>query len=198
MDLPKRGQRYTPEEYYRLERAAEFKSDYYQGAISAMSGGTIRHSLITANLVGEIGQRLKGKPCTVFESNLRMRIKATGLRTYPDASVYRDPPERDAEDSAGETLTNPTVLFEVLSKSTEAYDRGLKSENYRRIESLRAYVLVSQNAPHAEVYERQADARWLLNEARGLDAVLTIAAIGVELRLEDLYYRVDFNAPDGD
>ena len=90
------------------------------------------------------------------------------------------------------------MWFEVLSKSTEAYDRGLKAENYRRIESLRAYVLVSQPAPHAEVYERQPDGRWLLNEARGLEAVLAIAAIGVDLRLEDVYYRVDFNAPDGD
>jgi Uma2 family endonuclease len=208
MGLSKRGQRYTPEEYYRLERAAQFKSDYYRGEIFTVPNtpeegdvgarGTIQHSLITANLVGEVGQSLKGKPCTVLESNLRLKIKATGLRTYPDASVYCEPPERDDEDSAAETLTNPTVVFEVLSKSTEAYDRGLKAENYRRIESLRAYVLVSQHKPHAEVYERQPDGTWNLREASGPEAVLKIAAIGVELRLEDVYYRVDFNAPDGD
>ncbi|MDB5353838.1 MAG: hypothetical protein JWN24_291 [Phycisphaerales bacterium] len=198
MGLPKPVQRYTPEEYYRLERAAQYKSDYYRGEIFAMSGGTARHSLIIMNIGGNLYPQLKGTPCTAYESNIRLKVKATELRTYPDVNIYCGPLERDEEDPNGETYTNPTVLFEVLSKSTEAYDRGLKAENYRRIESLRAYVLVSQHKPHAEVYERQPDGTWNLREASGPEAVLKIAAIGVELRLEDVYYRVDFNAPDGD
>jgi Uma2 family endonuclease len=196
MALPQPVKRFTPQEYYRMERDAAYKSDYYDGEIFAMSGGSIRHSLISANVVGELRQRLKGNPCTVFESNLRVKVKATGLRTYPDASVFCDPPERDEEDPNGETLTNPTVLVEVLSESTERYDRGLKSANYRRIESLRAYVLVSQDAPHAEVFERQADGSWLLREARGLQATLSIRPVGVDLPMTEVYDRVDFSAAE--
>jgi Uma2 family endonuclease len=186
--------RYTPQEYYRLERAAHYKSDYYNGEIFDMSGGTIRHSLITANIVGELRQHLKGKPCTAYESNLRLVVKATGLRCYPDASVYCQPLEPDDEDSSGETVINPTVLFEVLSKSTEGYDRGFKSRNYRQIKSLRAYAMVSQEMPHVEIYVRQQDGSWLLSDARGLDGVLQISAIDVELPLAEIYHRVDFTA----
>src|SRR3954467_5527896 len=101
--------RFTPAEYYRLEREATYKSDYYKGEIFAMSGGTSRHSLICANLTRELGNRLKGTPCATYEANLRVKIKSTGLRTYPDASVFCSPLERDDEDSLGETCTNPTV-----------------------------------------------------------------------------------------
>ena len=137
--------RSTPAEYYRLEREAEYKSDYYQGEIFAMAGGTIRHSTICNNLGGELRNRLKGTPCRAYESNLRLKVLATGLRTYPDVSIYCSPLERDPEDPFAETLTNPTALFEVLSPSTEAYDRGLKAGNYRTISSLQAYILISQD-----------------------------------------------------
>jgi Uma2 family endonuclease len=190
--------RYTPQEYYVLERAATYKSDYYDGEIFDRSGGTITHSLINANVIGELWKRLKGKPCVPYESNLRLRIKATGLRCYPDASAYCDPLERDEEDSSGETVTNPTVLFEVLSPSTEAYDRGFKSESYRRIESLRAYVLVSQDVPQAEVYQRQMDGSWSLRDVRGLDGVLSLSPVGVELPLAEVYERVDFTASESE
>ena len=170
MGLPQRVKRYTPQEYYRIERAAAYKSDYYDGEIFDMSGGRLSTVGISINIAGELRQRLKGKPCVPYESNLRLRVVATGLRCYPDASVYCGPMERDEEDSAGETVTNPTVLFEVLSKSTEAYDRGFKSEKYRQIESLKAYVLVSQTAAHAEVYQRLPDGSWCLPTPAGLMA----------------------------
>jgi Uma2 family endonuclease len=195
MGLPQPVKRFTPAEYYRLEREAQYKSDYYDGEIFAMSGGTSKHSLICTNISGELRHRLKGKPCVAYESNLRLRIKATGLRTYPDVSVYCGALEHDDEDSGGETVTNPTVLFEVLSKTTEGYDRGFKAENYRQIESLRAYLLVSQNSAHVETYERQPDGSWLLREARGLNAMLAIPAIGIELPLAEIYDRVDFSTP---
>src|SRR5258706_1201652 len=169
MSLPPR-KRYTPQEYYALEREATYKSDYYDGEIAAMAGGTIAHSLICSNLVREVGNRLKGGPCVAYESNLRLKVRATGLRCYPDVSVFCGALERDPEDPKLETVTNPTVLIEVLSESTEAYDRGFKADNYRRIESLRAYVLVSQTSPHVEVYERPAGGAWLLGGAKGLGA----------------------------
>ena len=196
MGLPKPIKRYTPQEYYDLERTATYKSDFYDGEIFAMAGGSKKHSLIVMNIGGELRQRLKGKPCTAYESNLRLKAKSTGLRSYPDVSVYCEPLEKAEEDRDGETFTNPTVLFEVLSPSTEGYDRGLKSESYRRIESLKAYVLVSQDSPHAEIYERQADGSWMLRDVRGMESTLAIRPIGVELPLKEVYDRVDFTVEE--
>ncbi len=191
MGVPKPIKFYTPQEYYDLEKAAAFKSDYYDGEIFAMAGGTSRHSRISANLSREVGNQLKGTPCTDYDSNLRLCIKATGLRIYPDLSIYCGPLERDEEDRDAETCTNPTVLFEVLSKSTEGYDRGVKAESFRQIKSLQAYIFVSQVAPHVEIYERQKDGSWRLDEVRGLSAVLNIAAINVRLPLSEIYDRVE-------
>lgn len=198
MTLPPRVKRYTPQEYYRLERDAEFKSDYYEGEIFpvgevlAMAGGTAEHSLICGNLIREVGNRLKGGPCTVYESNLRLKIIATGLRTYPDMNVYCEKLLRDEEDEDGETYLNPTVLFEVLSKTTEAYDRGFKADCYRQVPSLRAYGLVSQTAPHIELFERQPDGLWALREAKGLESILSIPPLRIELPLAEVYARVEF------
>src|SRR5258708_7634138 len=110
MTVPQRIRRYTPEEYYRLEHDAESKSDYYNGEIFAMAGGTERHSLISSNFVREMGNRLKRSPCRVYESNLRLKVATTGLRCYPDVSIYCQPLEVDAEDPYGQTYTYPTVL----------------------------------------------------------------------------------------
>ena len=195
MAVPVKKHRMTVEEYYRQERAAEFKSDYYDGEIFAMSGGTIRHSQITSNLVREVGIRLKGTPCRTLESNLRLSIQKTGLRCYPDMSVYCGPFEKDPEDSSGETVTNPTVIFEVLSQSTEAYDRGVKSNNYRQIKSLQAYALVSQTNPQVEVFFRQPDNSWLLRDFKESD-ILSIPAIKLELLLNEIYTDVELSGSD--
>jgi Uma2 family endonuclease len=184
--------RYTPQEYYRLERDSEIRHEYYDGEIFAMSGGTDEHSLIVVNIIGELRQRLKGKPCKPRDPNMRLKVKATGLRTYPDVSVYCGELEFDTEHEAADTATIPTVLFEVLSRSTERYDRGFKSENYRLIETLRALVLVSQETAHAEVYERLAGGSWRFTEFKGLDAVVPIAALDVELPLAEVYDGVRF------
>ena len=154
--------------------------------------------LICMNVGGEIRSRLKGKPCAAYESNLRLKIKLTGLRCYPDASVYCGAMEYDDEDPTGQTVTNPTVLFEVLSLSTEAYDRGFKSENYRRVASLQAYVLVSTDKPHVEIYQRQADGSWSFREVAGLEESLSIPPVDIDLPLAEIYARVDFNAPDSE
>jgi Uma2 family endonuclease len=194
MGVAQPQKRFTPQEYYALEQDAAYKSDFYDGEIFAMPGGTSVHSRITTNILGELHHRLRGKPCAPFDSNLRVKIRANGLRTYPDASVYCEEIEFDHEDSKNTTALNPTVVFEVLSPTTERYDRGFKSESYRQIESLKCYVLVSQDAPHVEVYERQAGGEWTLRETSALDAQVTIPGIDVELPLAEIYARVEFSA----
>lgn len=181
----------TPAEYYALERDSLEKHDFYQGEVFCMSGGSTRHSTIKTDLLIELGNQLKGKPCGPFDSDQRLRVQATGLRSYPDASIYCGPLEYDEEDQEKDTATNPTVLFEVLSDSTEAYDRGLKAENYRRIESLQAYVLLSQKEPHVELYERMEEGNWRLSEVRGLGASIPIACVGVVLHLAEIYGRAE-------
>ena len=139
-----------------------------------------------------MGNRLKGGLCAVYESNLRLKVQATGLRCYPDMGVYCGPLERDQEDPSGETVTNPTVIFEVLSKSTEGYDRGLKFESYRQIPTLKAYVLVSQVAAHVEVNEPSADGSWILRDVKGIEAMLTVPGINIKIPLAEIYDRITF------
>jgi Uma2 family endonuclease len=184
--------RYTLREYYRLERQSEQRHEYFEGEIFAMAGGTEEHSIVVMNLIGELRQRLKGKPCGPRDPNMRLKVKVTRLCTYPDVSVYCGDTEFDTEDEIADTATNPTLITEVLSKSTEGYDRGFKFENYRQIESLRTYVLVAQDTPLAETYERQADGSWHYTEFKGLDAVVRLPTIGVELPLREVYDRVKF------
>jgi Uma2 family endonuclease len=196
MSIAEKVKRYTPQEYYALEREAAYKSDYYDGEIFAMAGGTSRHSLIMLNIGGELRQRLKGKLCAAYESNQRLKIKPTGLRCYPDVSVYCGKLEYDPEDSQSETATNPTVVFEVLSKSTEGYDRGFKARNFRQIESLKAYILVSQNVPQVEVFRRDDDGDWKLHETTGLDGAVAIPGTDVTLPMMEIYERVEFTEAD--
>ncbi len=197
MDIGKPQKRFSPQEYYALERKAEFKSEYFDGEIFAMAGGTTRHSRIKTRLVSQLFNRLKtaGGGCEPLDSDQRIVIKSTGLRTYPDASVFCGPIEYDDEDLQKETATNPTMLFEVLSDSTEAYDRGTKSKHYRTIPSLKAYALVSQNAPQIELFERSGDGAWKLTEASGMEARLAVPSLGIELSLAEIYDGVEFPPP---
>lgn len=147
-------------EYLEIERAAEFKSEFRDGEMFSMAGGSAMHSLIATNITGEVGMKLKGRPCVLFNSDLRLKVEATGLFTYPDLSVVCGPlrfavPEQD-------TIVNPTVLVEVLSDSTEGYDRGKKFEHYRQIPTLRDYLLVSQKEPRIEAFARGEDGLWRL------------------------------------
>lgn len=185
----------TPQEYYARERAADHKSEYYQGEVFAMAGTTTRHSIIGTNLLGELYGRLKGSHCRPHNSDQRVKVAASGLRTYPDASVFCSKMEYDPEDEQRETAVNPTMLFEVLSESTEAYDRGIKSEQYRRIASLQAYVLISQRAAHVEHYERKEDGSWNFTEVSGLNTTMLLPALGIEIPLGDLYAGAELDEP---
>lgn len=171
-----------------------YKSDYYDGEIFDRFGGTSLHSLITANLLIAIGSRLRGKPCKAYESNMRLKTPATGLRTYPDVSVYCAPLEYDPEDPRKTTAMNPSVVIEVSSPSTESYDRGVKADSYLQLDSLKTYVLVAQDRPFLEIRDRLPNRTWAIRNASGLDAVAQLDAIGVELPLAEVYDGVEFPA----
>jgi len=178
---------YTTEEYLARERLAERKSEYRAGEIVAMSGASRAHNLIAGNLFGELRQRLRGGPCEAYVNDMRVRVRQTGLYTYPDVVVACG--DIQFEDDQVDTLLNPVVIIEVLSPSTEAYDRTEKFAHYRRLDSLQEYVLVSQNTVHVERYARQGE-QWLLTEYRSLDDELPLDAIGCRVSLRDIYERV--------
>lgn len=178
----------TPAEYLAQERRATVKSEYCQGEMFAMAGASREHNLIVGNLVREMGNRLRDRGCEVYPSDMRVKVTATGLYTYPDVTIVCGTPQ--FEDDAADTLLNPTVLFEVLSESTEAYDRGTKSSHYRRLASLREYVLVAQDQPHVEGYARQADGGWLLREASQVDETVALGSIAVQLPMSEIYRQI--------
>jgi Uma2 family endonuclease len=186
--------RLTPEQYLEAERAAEFRSEYYNGHMYAMSGGSYNHAQIIGGLVRELGNALKKRPCSVVSSDLRLRVSFAGLYTYPDVIVICGEPK--FADDQKDTLLNPTLIAEVLSPSTEAYDRGFKSAQYRTLASLQEYVLVSQTEPRIEVFHRQTAGHWLLSEAIGLEAVCRFESLDCSVRLADLYDKVTFGAAD--
>jgi Uma2 family endonuclease len=182
----------TPEEYLALERAAETKSEYLDGEIIGMTGASRRHSLITANLIREIGQQMKGRPFEVLSGDMRIWVPVTGLYTYADVVVVCG--DAALADGHFDTLTNPTVLIEVLSPSTRDYDRGTKFVHYRSLDSLRDYLLVSQDQPLVEHYVKQGDGNWLLSEQADLSATVSLASIGCQLAMAEIYDRVRFEA----
>jgi Uma2 family endonuclease len=182
---------YTPAEYLALERAAETKHEYLNGRIYAMAGARRNHVRVTTNLTMLIGTQLRGRGCLPFNSDMRVRVPATGLYTYPDLSVVCGEPR--FEEDEGDVLVNPTALVEVLSRSTASYDRGEKFDHYRQIPSLQEYVLFEQDRARAEHYLRNSTDgdRWGLTVARDLDATLALPTIGCLLALRDVYDRVE-------
>jgi Uma2 family endonuclease len=154
--------RFTAEEYLRIERAAEWKSEYIDGETFAMGRESPRHALITGNLAGELGNRLREGPCTVYLTDLRLATDRLRHYTYPDVVVACE--ALQFVDEHRDTITNPTLIAEVLSESTEKYDRGAKFERYRSVPTLAEYLLVSQERVHIELYARQANGAWVLRE----------------------------------
>jgi Uma2 family endonuclease len=182
--------RLTEAEYLEIERRAEFKSEFFDGEMFAMAGGSPRHSLIAANLIFALKLQLKGGPCRVYTSDLRLKVQASGLYTYPDVSVVCG--QEQLEDEHEDVFLNPTVIFEILSDSREAYDRGRKFELYRGLASLREYVLVSQHKPLIENYVRQDSGAWLLHETTGLKGKVILPSLGITLELTDVYSDIRF------
>ena len=184
----------TPEQYLERERQAETKSEYFAGEIFAMPGGSPEHSLISGNALGALWSQLRESPCTPYNSDLKVRATEE-LYTYPDVTVVCGEAQFAGEER--EVLLNPTLIIEVLSPTTEAWDRGGKFEQYRQRESLQEYVLIAQDRPHVERFARQANGQWLLTDVNGLEAILTLPSIGGELALAEVYRKVAFPGKPG-
>lgn len=181
--------RFTPDEYLTLEREAERKSEYFNGEIFAMAGASPRHVLIVTNVVSEFRGQLKTRPCTVYSTDLRLKISATGLYTYPDVIVVCGEPQFN--DDHKDTLLNPTLIVEILSESTKNYDRGAKFEQYRMIKSFVEYVLIAQDKCHVEHFVRQAGNRWLLSETNRMEDTIELSSIACNLMLTEVYDKVE-------
>jgi Uma2 family endonuclease len=188
--------RYTFAEYLALEEKSEFRHEYHDGEILAMSGGSPMHSKICANVVRSLGNRLLGKPCEVYDSNLRIGIPAERRSVYSDASVICGAFEYYMEDPKEQTVVNPKVVVEVLSPSTQDYDRGKKFDAYRTLDSLEEYVLVWQTTPRIEVFRLIKGSPPQFDNASGLEAIAHLRSIAVELPLVEVYRSVVFPEPE--
>lgn len=179
----------SPEDYLALERQSEFRSEYFDGEIHAMTGASLKHNVITLNTASELRAQLRATACQTMANDMRVKVPSRNLYTYPDVVVVCGEPE--LEDEHLDTLLNPTLLVEVLSKSTADYDRTVKFGHYRTLESLVEYLLIAQDEYKVEQYTRQPDGRWLLTDIRGLDGAVELASIGCTLPLGVIYERVE-------
>ena len=196
MSLPRTLSYFSPEEYLAFERGTDARHEYLDGHVYAMAGESIEHSRICVNVAGELRARLKGRPCEVLSPNMKVVTSPSGLFSYPDVVVICGEPQ--FYDERRDILTNPTVVFEVLSPSTEAYDRGEKFLRYRtHIETLREYTLVSQHRPLVEHYVRQPDGSWSYSSAGSLAEAVALVSIDCSLPLSEIYDRIVFPAGAG-
>ena len=178
-------QRYSFAEYLELEAMSPVKHEFFDGHVWAMAGGTPAHAAIAVNIASLLRQQLRGRPCRVFSSDLRVRVLATGLGTYPDVSVVCDRLQADPDDPKENTIINPRVIVEVLSASTEQYDRGEKLAHYKQIDGLAEIILVAHDSRRLERWRRD-DEHWELHVTHGDDTV-TLDSIGCALPLTDIY-----------
>ena len=184
--------RFTEAEYLAFERASQEKHEFVNGEILDMTGTSRAHSLIAWNIAGKLHSHLAGRPCEAHVGDMRLNVSDTGAYVYPDVLVVCG--EVQVRDGFVDTLMNPTLVIEILSPSTEAYDRGPKSAHYRRLASLQGYVLIAQDRASVEHFRREGDF-WILTEATDLDATMPLPEIGCELKLSEVYERVEFPEP---
>ena len=188
----------TKEQYLEIERADEFKSEYYQGEMFPMGGPFARagakesHNSVVANLIADLHRQLRPRPCRTYPSDMRIRVGTTAFYTYPDVAVVCGEPK--FLDEKRDTLLNPNLIVEVLSASTEAYDRGRKFAPYQSIESLSEYLLVSSDHVRADLFTRQPDDRWLLTSASRPEDSLDLTSVDCRITLSGLYEKVDLTA----
>src|SRR5215472_3638427 len=184
----------TEAQYLELERRAERKSEYLAGKMFAMAGASRRHVLIATNLIRELSQRLRGRPCEVYSNDLRLQVSPTGLYTYPDVMVMCGKPE--FADAQKDTLLNPAFIIEVLSDSTADYDLGRKFEHYRTLPSLMEYLTIAQDRPHIQQWTRQPN-HWLLTEFDNLAQIMDLCSIDCVLPLAEVYDKVEWDTAQG-
>lgn len=182
---------YSPEEYLELETAAEYKSEYRDGLIIPMAGGTPNHNRIAGNFYASLNFALKGQAYDVFTSDLRLWIPQARLYTYPDVMVVSG--QLQFAESQRDTITNPLIIVEVLSESTANYDRGEKFRLYRTIPTLQEYILISQSEMHVEQFAKTADNKWILSEDDEGNSILTLNSIQFQISFRDIYDKVEFD-----
>ncbi len=179
---------FTSEEYLVIERKAEYRSEYLEGEMVAMAGASKKHNLIVANLIRVLGNQLLERNCSVFPSDMRVKIEALGNYVYPDIVVACS--DEEFEDNENDTLLNPVVIIEVLSDKTEAYDRGKKFEFYQTIPSLVEYILVSQKSYRIEQFIRQNERIWTYADFHRVNEKMSLSSIQCELMVQDVYAKV--------
>ncbi len=184
----------SPQEYLAFERASETKHEYINGQIIEMVGATEVHNTIVGNVIFTLGSQLRGRAGKVYPSDMRVKIPATGMHTYPDVTVITDQPL--LEDEERDVLLNPAVIIEVLSSSTERLDRGLKFQRYRTIETLAEYLLIAQDSHRVEHYVRRDDGLWLLSEVALLSETIRLPTVKCDLPLAEVYDDVDIRSSD--
>jgi Uma2 family endonuclease len=185
----KKEKKYTPEEYLALEEKAEYRSEYFDGYIFKMAGGTEAHITISFNVTKLFADKLRGK-CRAYQSEMKVWIDEIGTFFYPDVTVVCG--ERKFHKGKRDIVENPILLVEVLSRSTEEYDKNDKFLTYRNIPSFQEYVLVSQNRPAVQQFNRQADGKWLHNATIGLSSKVYFESVDTEMSLEEIYDLVEF------
>lgn len=189
--------RMTSEQYLMQERVAEYRSEFYRGETFAMADASRSHNLICTNLVRRLAEQCDNRDCEVYQGDMRVKISATGLYVYPDVVVACEQPQ--FEDGELDTLLNPRVLVEVLSKTTESYDRGTKWRHYQSLPSLREYVLVSQSSALVELYRRASDEGWLYVAYHDPSQPIVLDSIDCQLQLDQIFAKVGFEPePDQD
>jgi len=187
---------YTLKEYLEFEETSPIKHEFHNGEILAMSGASPEHALITANTIAALHSKLRNTDCRVYSSDLKIAVGLQPEVQYPDASIICGPPVVHPADLKNRLVINPRVIVEVLSPTTEAYDRGEKFRQYRTLESLEEYILISQTAPQVETFVRHADRTWIIAETfSGLDARARLRSIQVELSLADIFAGITFPPP---
>lgn len=192
MAIPVAKRRYTVAEYLELERASDVRHEFHDGEILAMAGGSVKHSRIASNTLIAVGGALRGKPCQPHGSDLKVSIRAEDRFVYPDITIICGEPKLDPRASQGEAITNPKVVVEVLSPTTERYDRTKKFEYYRSLDSLEEYVLVSSEEPRIESFFRQADGTWAFQSWTGVEAQVKLRAVPITLAASEVYAGVTF------
>ena len=178
----------SPDKYFAMEEASEYKSEYYHGEIFAMTGASFNHNLISGNIFPSLHTSLRGSTCFIFASGMRVQVDQEKHYTYPDMSVVCE--KIDFANGRDDTIKNPVVIFEILSESTKDYDRGSKFKAYRKINALKDYILIDQYSFYVEYFHKNEDGKWVLDEYNNLKDICKIESIDIELSLDTIYDRV--------
>ena len=193
MSVRAKTNKYTPQQYLALEEKAEYRSEYWNGEIVAMSGATIDHQQIVSNLTEFLGAKIRGR-CRVFPSEMKVWVKKRDKFFYPDLTIICDQP--DFYNNRRDTVINPKLLIEVLSKSTASFDRAEKFLSYQTFESLEEYVLISQEKALIEQFIKREDGNWIYKATIGMESAVTFPSVGATLILSEIYDLVDFETEE--